>query len=115
MHGPVHWVVQYRVAIWVTGRQPLRFMDVGCYYPLLDTAIQEAGFEEVEACVLRSQNTAAQYILMRPILDLCEETVHIQGMWVVKSCREQEVLDLVGVFEAKEALEDEVGAEETEG
>ena len=90
-------------------------MNVGCYYPLLDTAIQEAGFEEVEACVLRRQNTAAQYIAMRPILDLCEETVHIQVMWVVKIWREQEVLDLVGIFEAKEASEEELGAEETEG
>ena len=46
--------------------------------------MQESGFEELEACVLRMKNTAAHYILMRPILDLCEETVQILGMWVVK-------------------------------
>ena len=61
--------------------------------------MKEAGFEEVEACVLRRHNTAAQYIAMRPILDLCEETVQITWMWVMKRWWEKEVLDLVGVLE----------------
>ena len=34
--------------------------------------------------MLRSQNTAVQYISMRPILDLCKETVHMLGAWVAK-------------------------------
>ena len=59
--------------------------------------MQEAGFEEVEACVIRRQNSAAQYIAMRPILDLCEETLHITGMWVMKMWWEKKILDLVGV------------------
>ena len=46
--------------------------------------MQEVGFEEMEACVLRRQNTAIEYIVMCPILDLYEETVQIPGMWVVK-------------------------------
>ena len=46
--------------------------------------MQEAGFEEVEACVLRMHNTAAQYIEMCQIMDLCKETVQIPGMRVVK-------------------------------
>ena len=46
--------------------------------------MQEAGFEEVEACVLMRHNMDAQYIAMRQILDLCKETVQIPGMWVVK-------------------------------
>ena len=60
--------------------------------------MQEMGFEGVEACVPRRQNTAAHYIAMRPVLDFCEETVHITGMWVVKRWWEKEVLDLVGAF-----------------
>ena len=71
--------------------------------------MQEAGFEEVGSCVLSRHNTAAQYISMRPILDLCEETVQIMGMWVVKRWWEKEVLDLVGVWEVTEASEEEVG------
>ena len=46
--------------------------------------MQEAGFEEVETCVLMRQNTAAQYITMLPIMYLCKEKVQIPGMWVVK-------------------------------
>ena len=37
--------------------------------------MEEAGFEEVGAYVLKRQNTVAQYIATRPILDLCKETV----------------------------------------
>ena len=57
--------------------------------------MQEAVFKEVEACVLWRQNTAEQYIVMLPILDLCEETLQIPGMWVVKRWWDKEVLDLV--------------------
>ena len=27
LHGPVHWRVQHRAAIWITGRQTLQFLD----------------------------------------------------------------------------------------
>ena len=60
--------------------------------------MQEAGFEEVEACVLMRQNTAARYIAMNPILDLCKEPLQIPGIWVVKRWWDKEVLDLVGAF-----------------
>ena len=46
--------------------------------------MQETWFEEVGSCVLIRHNTDTQYIVMRLILDLCEETVQIMGMWVVK-------------------------------
>ena len=46
--------------------------------------MQEAGFEEVEAYLLRRKNTAAQYIVKQPILDLCEEMVRMPGTWVAK-------------------------------
>ena len=35
--------------------------------------MQEAGFEEVEAYVLRIKNMIAQYIYIQPILDLCKK------------------------------------------
>ena len=77
--------------------------------------MQEAGFEEVEACVLRRHNTAVQYIAMRQIMDLCKETVHILRMWVVKMWWEKEVLDLVGAWKVTDASEEYVGVKETEG
>ena len=42
-------------------------------------AMQEAGFEEMEAYVLKRQNTAAQYNMTRPILGLYEEMVRMPG------------------------------------
>ena len=69
----------------------------------------------MEICVLKRQNAAAQYIEIRQILDLCKETVQIQGMWVVKKWWEKEVLDLVRECEETETPEEEVGGEETEG
>ena len=44
--------------------------------------MQEAGLEEVEAYVLRILIMVAQYISMRPILDLCEEALWRPGAWV---------------------------------
>ena len=77
--------------------------------------MQEAGFEEVEECVLRRHNTVTQYITLRPIMDLCEETVQLSGMWVVIRWWEKEVLDLLGAWEVTSASEVEDGAEETDG
>ena len=47
-----------------------------------------------------------QYILMRPILDLCEETVRRLGTWVSKKCWEQEGLDLEGAQAAAKASDE---------
>ena len=63
----------------------------------------EVVLEEVEAYVLRRQNTAAQYISMQPILDLCEEELWWPGTRVSKRWWEQEGLNLVGVWEEKAA------------
>ena len=56
------------------------------------------------------QNTVAQYIVTRPIMDLCEETMHMLETWVMKMWWEQEGLDLEGA-RAEEA-EDPEGEEE---
>ena len=69
----------------------------------------------MKACVLWRQNTGAQYIAMRPVLDLCKEILHITGMWVVKRWWEKEILDLVGAWEVTEESEEEVGAEDRDG
>ena len=47
--------------------------------------MQDLGSEEVEAYVLKRQNTAAQYIVTQPIIDLCEEAVQWPGTRVSKS------------------------------
>ena len=42
------------------------------YYPSLASAMKEAGLTEVGKSILNRQNTVAQYIATRPLLDLCE-------------------------------------------
>ena len=71
--------------------------------------MQEVLFEEMEAYVLKRQNTLAQYIVMRPIPDLCEETVWITGTWLVKIRWEQDGLDLERAREAVAESEEEGG------
>ena len=69
--------------------------------------MQELRFEEMKEYVLNRQNTVVQYIEMRPILDLCKETVRMQGTCVVKRWWDKEGLDLVGARAAVEAAEEE--------
>ena len=71
----------------------------------METGIKEAGFEEVEAYVLRRQITVTQYIATGPIMDLCKKTVRILGTWVVKRWWDQEGTNLVGPQTAAEAAE----------
>ena len=84
-HGPGPGEgVQHRVARWIDGKHSQRIMDGIWEYPTLETAMQESRFEEVDSYVLRRHNTAAQYIAMQPIMDLCEEMVQIPGICVAK-------------------------------
>ena len=78
------WGGQYRVARRISVKQPWWLLVSSWEYPYLDISMQEAGFEEVEAYLLRRKNTAAQYIVKQPILDLCEEMVRMPGTWVAK-------------------------------
>ena len=41
------------------------------------------------AYILKRQNAEAQYILKRPILDLCKEMVQKSGGWVARRWWEQ--------------------------
>ena len=40
-------------------------------YPPLGEATEEAGLQEIETYATYRQNTVAQYIATRPIMDLC--------------------------------------------
>ena len=91
------------------GIQPQRIIYMTWDYPPLETAIQEAGFEEMEECVLKIQNIVAQYIAARPILELFEETVRMPGTWMKKRCQEQEGLELTGARATEVAAYEERG------
>ena len=60
----------HRVARRMTGQQPRKVQDGGWVYSPLKDAMAESGSQEVETYVSRRQNTVAQYIATRPIMDL---------------------------------------------
>ena len=61
--------------------------------------MEEAGFKEIRVYIQKMNNTVAQYIATRPILDLCERSVRRPGAWVSWRWWEQEGLNLEGAME----------------
>ena len=57
----------------------------------------EAGLQESDTYVSRHQNTVAQYIATRPIMDLCLAAKRRPGTRVEIRWWEQEGLDLEGI------------------
>ena len=55
----------------LTGRQPRRGRDGEWQYPSLEGATEEARLTDIRTSILIRQNTVAQYIATRPLLDLC--------------------------------------------
>ena len=83
LFGAEKWVVSPRMkralsafingaARRLTGRQPRRGRDGKWLYPSLEGDMKEAGITDVRKSINRRQNTVAQYIATRPLLDLCE-------------------------------------------
>ena len=70
---------QHRVAKRITRKQPRRRVDVIWEYPPLEEALGEALFEGIRKSVTRRQNTVAQYIATRPIMDLYERSTWWPG------------------------------------
>ena len=56
----------------ITGRLTRSGWDGKWFYPSLVGAMKEAGFTDVRTSINIRQNTVAQYIATRTILDLCE-------------------------------------------
>ena len=86
----------HRVARRLTGRQPWRGRGGVWIKPPLEDVMAEAGLQEVETYVYRHQNTAAQYITARKIMDLCLAEKRRPGPRVANMWREQDCLDLMG-------------------
>ena len=63
------------------------------YHPLEDTIV-EAGLLKVETYVSRHQNTFAQFILIRPIIDLCQVVERRLVSRLAKQWWEKDGLDL---------------------
>ena len=74
--------------------------------------MKDAGFEDMGEYFLKRNNTVAKYIMMRPIIDLCEETVRRSGAWFYRRWCKQEAMDLAGARAVVAAAEDREGESE---
>ena len=55
--------------------------------------MKEAGFKEIRTSITNRQNTVAQYIATRPLLDLCEGAKQRGGVRVTRSWLYQKGID----------------------
>ena len=77
----------------ITGRQPRQGWDGKWFYPSLEGATKEAGFEDIKTSINNRQNTVAQYNAMQPLLELCEGTNQIGGARVSRRWWYQKGID----------------------
>ena len=63
----------------LTGRQARRGHNGKWHYPSLVGEMKETGLTDVGKSIANRQNTVAQYIATRPLLDLCEEARAREG------------------------------------
>ena len=66
-------------------------------YPSLAKAMAEEGLQEVDTYISLRQNTVAQFIATRPIMELCMATERRLGSRVANRWWEQDGLDLEGI------------------
>ena len=68
--------------------------------------MKEAGIVRIRTSILWRQNTVAQFIAMRPIMDLCEGAVRRPGARVPRRWWEKTGIDLKGARENVAATEE---------
>ena len=111
LYGLETWVVtphigrvldgfHHRVARRLMVRQHRRGRYSLWVYPSIEDVLVEAVLQEVETYVSLQQNTVAQFISTRPIMDLFLVTERRPGSRVEKWWWEQDGLDLEGVWAA---------------
>ena len=88
---------RHRVAHRLTGRQPWKRRYRVWIYPPLEDVMAEARLQEVEIYVSRLQNTAAQFIATRPIMELCLAAERRPEPRISKQLWEQDRVGVKGV------------------
>ena len=72
-----------QVARRITVKKPRRQSDGICQYPLLEEEMMGTVLEELDTYTHRRQNKVDQYIVTRPIFDLCLEAARRTGSWLI--------------------------------
>ena len=101
----------HKVARRLAGMRPMLDTMARWVYPPLDVVMMTVGLEEVVAYVLLRQNTAAQYIATRLILELCLAEDRRPGARVTQRWWDQARLDFGQEAGRAAELTGELGAE----
>ena len=73
--------------------------------------MKEAGLTDVRTYINRKQNTVAQYISTRPLLDLCKGATKIEGARITLRWWEQLVIDWEKAKAKKKETETELASD----
>ena len=87
----------HRVALRLTGRQPRIGQESEYLYTLLLDAMAEVGLQEVLTYIPHNYNTVTQFIVTRPIMDLCLAAERGPGSRVAKWWWDKDGLELEGM------------------
>ena len=98
----------------LTGRQPRRRQDVVWVYPLLEDAMAEVLFQDVETYISLRQNIFAQFITTRLMIDLCLVAERRMRSRVVNWWWEKYRMDLEGMQTTALEVKQVEGEEETD-
>ena len=85
---------QHRFVRRITESHPRRQRGGSWAYPPLEEAMGGSCFGGISKSITMRQNTVAQYIATRPILDLCERSTRRPGAMVYRRWWEQDSIDL---------------------
>ena len=75
-------IFQSRVARKITGKHPRSKKYGSWFYPPVAGVMKDTGMVGIWTSILRRQNTVAQFISTRPILDLSEQATRRPGAQV---------------------------------
>ena len=74
-------------------------------YPPILAEMAKLGMDEIGVYIARRQNTVTQYIVNRPIMDLCLAAEQEPGLQLSRRCWEQPALDILGIREGNAVAE----------
>ena len=93
----------------MAGMRPKCKPDGTWVYPPIGAALAMLVLEEIGVYITRHQNTVAQYILIRPIVDLCLAAERKPGTRLSRWWWEQPTLDIMGIGLGQAVEEGEMG------
>ena len=72
-------------------------LDDTWVYPRIGSALTTVGLNDIKVYIACRQNTVAQYIATRPIMEFCLETDWSPGMRLSQRSWEKTALDIMGI------------------